>query len=842
MKHRKNTTIAAIALLLMLCATVLMTITPAAKAAVIQIDTYAHAMLAPDVVGVGQQMLVTFRIDKVAFGATDLLGHFSGFTVTITKPDNTTEVKGPYGVDSTSAGWFMYVPTQVGTYHFQTKFPGQWVNVSAATGQPYPDQRYYKPSTSAQVPLTVQQEGVPPIPDVPLPTGYWTRPINAESKGWWQIADNWLMRCYDHPNRGFCMTTAFAPYTSAPESAHVLWKKPIIFGGIGGGKLGDASYYTGLSYEQFYIPLVLNGRIIYTEHGPTGTNAFGTRVLNLYTGEEIMFLNNTDIAFAQVLKIDNPNEHGLLAYLWSTSGSAANSTWFMFDAFSGRQILTVINITWGGLGGFNGGPTAFGPKGEILSYSFSGTGANRRLICWNSTKAIYARGAIDTWSPGYLSTIDGSRGIQYNVSVPDIYAPATQALSISSIGEGYILAQTRDTNVFPYVYTDVCYKQDTGQQLWAVNRTEIYAAFFAQVMAIQDGIFVMRSEDKMTQIAYSIKTGERLWESNPLPNGWGIFEYQAHPAYGKVYTAGYTGSVWAYDAADGSLAWKFDFGSAGYENVYGTWPVYNGFTIADHKIYVTNDEHSPDSVLWRGGKLWCIDTDTGEGIWNISGWMRNPVIADGLLTALNSLDGQVYTFGKGPSEVTVSAPQTLLPLGTGVMITGTVTDQSPGQKGTPCISDASMASWMEYLHMQKPIPGDATGVTVKLSAIDPSGNPEDIGTVTSDMAGSFGIIWTPKLEGKYQVSATFEGTESYGSSFAIAYLGVGPAAPTPAPVTPTAPPTTPPVVVTPTPTLSPSQPPPPEEGPATELYIIAGAAIAIIAIAAAAALVLRRRK
>jgi len=811
------------------------------NAAVIYIDTYAYVMLAPDVVGVNQQVLVSFRIDKVAYGATDLAGHFTGFTVTITKPDGTTEVRGPYEVDATSGGWFLYTPTQVGTYQFQTSFPGQWVNVSATTGQPYPDQRYYRPSTSAKVALTVQQEQIQGIPLVPLPTGFWKRPIYAENKGWWQVADNWLMRCYDHPNRGFCMTTAFAPYTTAPNTAHILWTKPIIFGGLAGGKYGDAAYYTGLSYEQFYTPLILEGRIIYTEHGPTTTTPFGTRILDLYTGQEIMFLNNTDIQFAQILRIDNPNEHGLIAYLWSTSGSTTNSTWYMYDAFTGRQILTVTNVTWGGLGGFNGGPTCFGPKGEILSYSFSGTGANRRLICWNSTKAIYSRGAIDTWSPPYGGIIDGSRGIQYNVSVPDIYVPLGQPLTISTIGEGYILAQTRDTNTFPYVYTDVCYDQATGQQLWAKNRTEIYAAFFAQAMAIQDGIYVMRSEDKMIYYAYDIKTGERLWQSDPpLPNGWGIFEYQGHPAYGKVYTTGYTGAVRAYNATTGKLAWKFDFGSAGYETPYGVWPTYNGFTIADHKIYVANDEHSPDAVPWRGGKLWCIDTETGKGVWNISGWLRNPVIADGILTALNSLDGQVYAFGKGPSATTVSAPKTAVPKGSAVLIEGSVLDESPGQAGTPCVAKESMSAWMEYLHMQKPCPAEVKGVPVKLTAVAPDGSVINIGTaVTDGPSGVFALAWTPPAEGTYKVTASFEGDDSYGPSYAVTYLLVGPApSASPLPSATAVPSPSAPV----SPSVSPSVAPPAVSAPSVNVYVVVAAVVVAVAVVAAAVFAFRKRR
>ncbi len=755
-----------------------MFMTLSANAAVVEIPTNSYVLLAPDTVQIGTNVVVEYRIDKVARGALDLTGHFNGTSIAITDPDGHTEVKDDLPMDSTSGGYFVYTPASVGTYKFQMTFPGQWVNGSDFSGPYY---YYYETSESHEALLTVQEEPIQEYSKTPpLPTEYWTRPIYAENKNWWQISGNWLMRNYDIPNRGFCMTCAVVPYTAAPRSAHILWAEPIIFGGMAGGTYGDADYYTGLSYEQFYTPLVLNGRIIYTEHGPTTTNAFGTRILDLYTGDEIMYLEGIDILFAQILRIDNPNEHGLLAYLWSSSGPSSNATLTMYDAFTGRKLLDVNNVVWGGLGGFNGGPTTFGPNGEILSYSFRGG----RLICWNSTKAIYSRGFIDVWSPPYLGVIDGLDGIQYNVSAPNV-----PGLSISAIGDGYILAQVRDTNTWPYNQTDIAFDQETGNVVWMKNRYDIYQAFFAQATSIREEMYVLRSEDTMTTHAYSIKTGEELWVTDPLPTGWGIFEYQRDIAYGKVYTTGYTGAVRAYNADDGELDWEFDMGNAGRETPYGEWPTYNGFTIADNMIFVSNDEHSPDSVLWRGAKLWAINTTDGTEVWSISGMLRNPAVVDGLLTALNSYDGKVYTFGKGPSATTVTAPMTAIELGQTFTITGTVTDLSPGQEGTPAISDEDMAAWMEYLHMQKVLPADAEGVKVKLSTIDPNNNLIEIGETTSDIEGNFGFTWAPQVPGLYQIIATFEGSDSYGSSSASTYM-------TAIETQPTAPPTASPAPMT----------------------------------------------
>jgi hypothetical protein len=106
------------------------------------------------------------------------------------------------------------------------------------------------------------------------------------------------------------------------------------------------------------------------------------------------------------------------------------------------------------------------------------------------------------------------------------------------------------------------------------------------------------------------------------------------------------------------------------------------------------------------------------------------------------------------------------------MIKGTVTDQSPGAKGSPAIADEYQEDWMEYVYMQQAMPANAQGVTVKIYAIDPNGNYQDIGETTSDIWGNYGIDWKPPVEGKYIVIAEFSGSASYGSSSASTYFTV----------------------------------------------------------------------
>jgi outer membrane protein assembly factor BamB len=803
LKNNKRSTTITFALIFSIIA---LAILPLTVNGVQIIETHAYAMISPDVVGVGQSVLVTYRIDKTRQGATETENHFEGFSVTITKPDGTTETKSNLPVDSTSGSWFSYTPTQVGTYTFTTHFPEQWGNGSSYFGS---YENLYLASTSAPVELTVQDEPIETMPYNPLPTEPWRRPINSENKGWWQASGNWLMRSYDSANRSFCMTNAVAPYTSAPNTGHILWAKPIMFGGLGGGQYGDTGYYTGLSYEQHYDPIVIEGRIIYGEHTPGPSTVIGTRVMDLWTGEEIAYIEGENFLFGQIQDINNPNEHGLIAYLWTGSGPSSNYTLTAWDAFTLKPVHTIINVPWGGTGSFSGSPTVFGETGEILSYRVSGN----TLTCWNSSKTLESvPPAFHVWSPSLGGTTDGLRGIEYNVTIPNL----PSGVGISAIGSGYILLQGRDQSEWPWVVTDVGINQATGQMVWSKERTNIYTAFFARATSVRDGIYVVREEGRMTTVAYDITTGNQIWETEPLPNGWGIFEYQRDIANGKVYTTGYTGAVRAYNADTGVLEWQFDMRPAGFETVYGVYPTYSGFTVADNKLFTSNDEHSSDGVLWRGSRLYAIDTDTGEEVWSISGMMRHPVIADGVLTALNSYDGQVYGFGKGPSATTVSVPATSIEVGESFTISGTVTDQTPSTKDTPAISDEDMSDWMEYLYMQKPIPGDAKGVPVSLDTLDPNGNYVHIGDTTSDMSGTFGFTWNPEVSGLHQIIATFAGSESYGSSYATTYLTA---------------------IDAPIPEATPA----PTPAPMTDTYI-AGSSIAIIAAIAVVAFLLLRKK
>jgi len=231
-------------------------------------NTWTYCTIAPNPIGAGQRVLVVFWLDTLPQTATGAYGDRYTFTVEVTKPDNSKQTLGPFTSDPVGGGWASYTPDQLGTYTFVAKFPGL-----TYTGEPAPpgghSSRYAAyigdtllASTSDPAELVVQQDPIKEFEGIPLPTDYWTRPIYATNREWSVIAGSWLSD--GTPN----------PWTTGPETAHIVWTRPATFGGIVGGDFGANSYHTGSAYEGFAATdwrggrlssLVINGRLYYSE-------------------------------------------------------------------------------------------------------------------------------------------------------------------------------------------------------------------------------------------------------------------------------------------------------------------------------------------------------------------------------------------------------------------------------------------------------------------------------------------------------------------------------------------------------------------------------------------------
>ncbi len=885
MKFSRNKTMATtLALSLLLTISAMLAALPITSAhdPAWEVPTWAFLSVAPNPAGVGQTVYVNFWLDKVPPTANSAYGdRWHNMEVTVTKPDQTSQSLGKFTSDAVGGAWTTFTPATVGTYTFVFEFPGQTItgeNPSVfGSSSPETIGDHYSASTSDPVTLTVQQDQVPDLPNVPLPTDYWTRPIPSLNSAWYQIGGNWLgLASSTFAATGMYNASGnFNPYTTAPNSAHLMWTKTLGFGGLIGGEYGGsetANYYSTSQYEPKFAPIIMNGILYYTEYVGSSTYPNGWEAVDLRTGETIWHKDTTTpLSLGQIYNYVSPNQYGALAYLWTLPSGffAAGGNWGMYDANTGDLILEIENgqsVT-----------RVSADDGSLLGYYANSTFGQpgRSLTLWNSSKCIldsipqdpfYTESAW-MWRPPQGATFEFDTGVEWSVPIPTevdgvpIDASGFGGLGISKISGDTIL-MTYSTAGFgfnPGYQIEAGFSATDGSLLWGpINRT-VPAQTAYSVMDAMNGVYTTYTRETMEMLGFNLTTGTQMWGPVKMDtNSWGYYGVESVPAYGTEYLWDYGGTVNAIDFQTGDIKWTWNTGSSGTETPYGVWPlwVFSVGTVADGKLYVP-EGHMYSPPLFHGAKQLALDATTGDPIWSMLAFdvTSAPAIADGYMVTLNAYDNQIYCWGKGGSKITVMASPKVVPDGSDVVIEGRVTDESPGTKsnnlatrfpdGVPAVSDADMSVWMEYLYVQQPMPTNVQGVEVTLDAVDPNNNFIHIGTVTADMNGFYSYMWEPEHEGKYTVIATFEGSESYYSSYAETAVGVGPAPSAGQPMETEEPTTTPP------PTEEPSTAPPtteeptavPTEAPGITTEVVIVAAVSVIAVVGVAVYwVLRRQK
>ncbi len=854
-KHKKQ--IVTATLLLTLTVSVLAALPVNAHTPPWSIPTYAYVAAAPDPVGVNQPVAIVFWTDKVPSTAAGSGGdRWRDLTVDISKPDGTKETLGPFVSDPVGGGYALFTPDQVGQYTIQFNFPKQVLSLFGPAGTPGAPSDFINDTflaTTATTTLTVQQEQIDPIPDYPLPTGFWTRPIEGQNTAWGSIASNWLGGTFNFMGNNAPTNMPKEKYNvgSAPDSAHIMWTKQYSFGGVAGGPntgVAGNTFYSGLMYETYFTnPIILQGRLYYPLTESDNPTNEGYACVDLITGEEIYQSDTLAPNFGQLYDYESMNQHGVIpnGFLWVTTTDPNNggAVWIAYDPIDGSWLFNLTNVPTG----FN----TLGSQGQILIYQLDPTAG--WLALWDNTAAQGLTGATDstdTTSSNYYQwrpvgkNVNASQAYLWNITIPKMLPtaavitayPGDILLGRSSAFGGMSSFGTPN----PYTLWAISLKEDSlGQVLWQKDYPAPENNITRVVGPVDptNRVFTMYDKETMQYWGYSLDTGEYAWGPTPSEEAWNYYSGPSGTvgalgegtyviAYGRLYTTGYGGAFYCYDTKNGDLLWTYKSNS-GLDTPYGGFPSQIG-AIAEGKIYTQVFEHSADAPPFKGAPVNCIDAYTGDLLWTMSGWAsdRAMAVADGYLVYLNLYDMQIYCVGMGTSATTVTTPDVAIPLGTTAVIKGAVTDQTPASKDTPAISDADMGKWMEYLHMQKPMPDNVVGVPVTLTATDESGTVYPLGSVTTNYGGTYATSWTPPAEGKYLITAKFDTTASYGESYATTYLIVGAASPS-AVVNPTVPPTNAPV--------------PPSSGTPTTTYIAVGAAIVII-IAAIAALFLRKRK
>ena len=813
------------------------------------IPTYAYINVAPNPAGLGQTVNIGMWINNPPPDASRTYGdRWQNFKVTVTKPDGTTETLGPFTSDDTGGTHSDYVPTLLGNYSFFFSFPGQTLagnnlDPTSAGASAYPNiGDYYQPS-NASTTLTVQQTATPAIPQNPLPTSYWTRPIESVNQYWSTISGNWLgLGVSTFSTTGqYNSTGNYNPYTTAPTTAHLLWTKPAAPGGLIGGEFGateTSNFNAPQQYQPKFAPVIMNGILYYEQYPNAQSTPEGWVAVNLHTGQTLWTINaSSDLLCGQLLDYVTPNQYGALTYLWGISPTTAHgavgsvihpntppntgTTYTLYDASTGNYVLSIVNGTGMTLTEDDGG--------NLIGYYTNSSTANAfrapTLNMWNSTQCIdklnpktpgysYAGQSEWYWEPIQNDIIPFSYGIQWSAplatNISGLALPSNLGISGTCIENGVILmtaAGTGGTGSFQIGFQiEAGYDATTGTNLWITNRTETPNTRLYTLPATA-GNYAEVNYNTAIVNGYSMKTGTLSWGPITLPNPNpydSLGGYQAVSANGICYMWGFGGTIYAIDMSNGNIVWHTTTeqlsGPSGSDTPYGTWPLWT-FTVgsvAGGMLFVP-EGHQYSPPMFRGASQLAINTTNGDPVWSMLGFdvTSGPAVADGVMTTFNSYDNQIYAYGMGPTKTTVNAPSVGVTTKTPITITGTIADISAGSQqeavaanfpnGLPAMSDQSQSTWMEYVYMQQPCPTNVTGVPVTISVIDNNGNSRPIGTTTSDGSGTFSLTWTPDISGNYVVTASFAGSQSYYPSSAETHFtatepaATAPPAPTAAP-------------------------------------------------------------
>jgi outer membrane protein assembly factor BamB len=803
--------------------------------------TYPFIESIPNPIGVGQTTLINLGL--LNFLNAD--GDGWNVTLLITDPNNETTTIGPLTTWSTGTVGYSFTPDTVGTYKLQCHFDATWYNYtgfSYATWSYVYNAGYYLESDSDVYELVVQEAAVTTYPSHALPTEYWSRPIDSQLREWYSVSGSWVTT----------PANLLAEYNDAPETAHILWTTAIgdTFGGLAGGDTGEHGYGTGDAYEgKFASSVIISGVLYYNKYG---SYFYGNSpqqeivAIDLHTGEQLWArsysLGDGRLDFGQTLYWDCLNYRGAFSYIWIVDGT----NWYGLDASTGDLRYNMTNVP--------SGTTYRGENGEILQYSIVNygniTNPNYHLLRWNSSYVVTKgkTGMSESWgSQTQGMTYDATaRGYDLNVSISNSLTsysiirafPGNRiilgnvsasgvtliGLSLVSGSEGTLLFS--QTNAAPSTeWNDITVTGSIGQAGWTA-------------FSIDDMIATYWTKENRVNYAYSLETGEFLWETAPqiYSDAWSdtvTLSYGPEKviAYGNFYSASVGGVVYCYNASTGALKWTYNAADIYTESYLGNnWWIIPLF-VSDGKIYFGSLEHSALDPKPRGAPFFCLDAETGDLVFEIDGafrqtrWGGRALIGDSIIATQDTYNQQIYGVGKGASQTTVTSMTSAVAHDTPVIISGSVLDISPGTSdssitlrfpnGVPAVSDASMSAWMLYVYKQFEQPMNATGVAVSIDAVDPNGNYVHLGDATTDSSGHYSLVVTPQNTGTYTVYVTFAGTNGYYGSFAETTVAVQEAAQ---------------ATATPTPIANPPY----------ELYTI-GSAVAIIVALAVAVLLLRKK-
>jgi len=535
------------------------------------IPTFLYLNVGPNPIGVGQTVNVNaFFGSCIIDTEIPSILNPQNYNVTVTTPSGTTSTL-TLAADKTGGGHVNYIPTTVGTYKFQAFYGGQaftrpgWIGLTQ------------DPAISSVVTLTVQQAPLTQMlyPFTPLPTNWWETPVSAENtQNWYKIMGPNLFQ------NEYNATTWCNPYTQPVLSAHVLWTKPWIAGGVAGGDLGggeiNGAYWTVRQYEQPFSPIVIDGKMWAVQQSQSSSTTNGIICVDLYTGATDYVINTTSsLSFGMAPSIDFPNGYGAVPYVIWTSGAltpsetgghlipSTGSQYNMYDGLTGLYICSIVNGTGlsnlhtdanGDVIGYYTNTTVgymsiwtqkpfdtLAPNGTSLPSTpqlqqrVNITSGQRYLCEFNFTKALW--NTMSTQGGLQISkntAIDFRLGIMFAASIPTTLNGQAiyPALAIEKYSGTQVIL---DSYMYPgFYWTDgwdvLCaMNANTGAVTWISNYT--YPTYqwllpwqdtWSQSPVVTDNLILEFNLHNLAIQAFNVDTGNSVWTNTikvPYGNG-----------------------------------------------------------------------------------------------------------------------------------------------------------------------------------------------------------------------------------------------------------------------------------------------------------------------------------
>jgi hypothetical protein len=701
--------------------------------------SYPFLGAVPNPVGVNQPVLfhvgIFQQLSNVGQGWDDL-------SIIIEKPDGQTETIPNIRTDSTGGTGVMYTPTMTGTYYCHTHFPEQ-VTTEDKQIPREPLGIVILEGESEVVELVVQDVAISYYPGQPLPSEYWTRPIDAQLREWSVVSGSWLWAAARGPR-------AVTGNDEAPESAHILWTKPLTWGGQAGGTMGDWSFSHGDAYEgKWDSRIIIDGILVYCHRASRGGDLpLYYIAVDLRTGEELWTKtlsspeeDNLGILFGQNLKWAGYNHHAIYPYIWATryfgrslggAPGGVGDDWYAINPYTGDWEFTVenvpsgttvfdetngwiyrVNLDWNTGEGYvwsmtdlivpfgedSPRPGSWGPAGNNYGSRGSGTRLAGRYETWDAAEVNETTGEL---------TEDAQRAYIAKFTFPTDLPGGGRAVRATGFGDRPQYTDVWSGKIFglQYSYTEVdtwAISLESGREgTLLFNKTwnappewaEGQPVIEYQTTSLKDGASVLFAKWERLHYAFSTENGEFLWNTDEpeyYMNLYGLSAFGERPFLiwdGKFYTSGAGGYVYCYDLTDGHIIWKYIADDPYQEYLFANqWWQYILF-ITDGKIYLNHVEHSAIEPMPRGAPWLVLDATTGDEIARADGlfrgthWGGMAIIGDSVIAHYDTYDLRVYAIGKGPSATTVFIQNDVISLGSDAMIKGNVLDVSPGTEDT----------------------------------------------------------------------------------------------------------------------------------------------------------------